>query len=45
MLYDYAFQFESVEVNSIRAYDMPHLILGLAAFGGVVAFGIRCQVR
>ncbi len=44
LLYDYAFQFESVEVNSIRAYDTNHLIFGPVALGGVGAFGIRPQV-
>jgi len=44
MLYQYVLQFESVEVQGIRAYDKHHLIFGPNALGGQGAFGTRPQV-
>jgi hypothetical protein len=44
LLYQYVFQFESVEVQAIRAYDKNHLILGPNALGGAGAYGTRPQV-
>ena len=43
-LYQYVFQFESVEVQAIRAYDKNHLIFGPNALGGPGAYGPRPQV-
>jgi len=43
-LYQYVFQFESVEVQAVRAYDKNHLIFGPNALGGAGAYGTRPQV-
>ena len=43
-LYQYVFQFESVEVQAVRAYDKNHLIFGPNALGGPGAYGPRPQV-
>ena len=43
-LYDYTYQFESVEVNTIKKYGTNHLIFGPVALGGVGSYGIRPQV-
>ncbi len=44
MLYQYAYQAESVEVQAIRAYDKNHLIFGPNALDGPGGFGARPQV-
>jgi len=44
MLYQYAYQLESAEVQAIRAYDKNHLIFGPNALGGPGGFGARPQV-
>ena len=44
MLYQYAYQFESPEVQAVRAYDKNHLIFGPNALGGPGGFGARPQV-